>query len=69
MITYKALPGQPQFIALLDQWDLKPKVDEEAFKLKVPPNATEVPLEPLVDRFNPKRPSGGAKSPGGGGGN
>lgn len=57
VITYKALPGQPQFIALLDGWNSNPNVDDDTFKLVLPESATEVALEPMISRAKPSKPS------------
>lgn len=47
VITYKELPGYPQFTAYLDKWDLDPKLDDSAFKVQVPPDYKRLDLVPL----------------------
>lgn len=44
VITYKELPGYPQFTALLNKWDLKPQLPDSAFKLEPPANCKRINL-------------------------
>lgn len=46
VITYKEMPAQPQFIALLDKWDLAADVPDTA--LPVPAGYKRVDLEPAA---------------------
>jgi hypothetical protein len=46
VITYKELPGQPQFIALLDEWDLSADLPDATFNLAVPSGYKRVDLQP-----------------------
>ena len=39
VITYQEQPGHPQFVALLDKWDLSANVPDSAFDLKPPEGA------------------------------
>jgi hypothetical protein len=47
VITYKELPGQPQFIALLDEWDLAPDLPNETFAVDIPQGYKRIDLQPL----------------------
>jgi hypothetical protein len=47
VITYKLLPGEPQFIANLDNWNLEPKFAAETFAFTAPAGAKEVELTPI----------------------
>jgi hypothetical protein len=48
VITYKDDPDQPQYEAILDQWQLNPTVDLAQFKAQVPPSAKRVEIGELV---------------------
>ncbi len=45
-ITFKELPSHPQFIAILKNWNLSPKIDETTFVPKLPKNAKKIELLP-----------------------
>lgn len=45
VITYKDLPGSPQFIALLDHWNLSDKQPDDAFTFTPPASAQKVELK------------------------
>ena len=45
VITYKDLPGNPQFIALLDRWNLTDKQPDDAFTFTPPSGARKVELK------------------------
>jgi hypothetical protein len=47
VITYKNIPGEPQFIAVMDKWDLNANVPPEKFKFTPPPGAKQIELKPL----------------------
>jgi hypothetical protein len=47
VITYKNLPGTPQFIAFLDMWNLSDRQPESVFEFKPPPDASQVEM-PVV---------------------
>lgn len=40
VITYKEQPGDPQYIAFYDNWDMTAAYDDAAFEVVLPPNAT-----------------------------
>jgi hypothetical protein len=53
VITYKELPGYPQFIALLGKWDLTPTVSEDLFVFKAPAGAKKIDLLPTATEKMP----------------
>jgi hypothetical protein len=59
VITYKEQPGQPQFVAVFDKWNLSAQVPEGLFTFKAPAGAKRVDLNPIQ-----KAAAGGAQSPG-----
>ena len=42
VITYKELPGHPQFTAIFDKWDMSPRLSDSLFTFKVPLGAKKV---------------------------
>jgi len=46
VITYKELPGQPQYIAFLNDWNLAADVPEATFRFTPPPGARQTDLTP-----------------------
>src|SRR5690348_250220 len=42
VVTYRALPGQPNFIAELSDWNIGVKAPDTAFQFQPPPDATKV---------------------------
>ena len=42
VVTYKTLPNCPQYIAILQKWNLTPALDEAEFKPVIPDNAIKV---------------------------
>jgi len=53
VITYKELPGQPQFVAVFDQWTLSPQVPEGLFTFKAPSGAKKIDLLPVQQATAP----------------
>ena len=49
VINYKQEPGNPQFTATLDQWDLKPDVSDDLFTFVAPAQAQRVELSQLIN--------------------
>jgi len=45
VITYKEQPGDPQYIALYDNWDMTAAYDDAAFEITLPPNAKKIDLK------------------------
>ncbi len=50
VITYKELPGHPQFTAVFDKWDMSPRLSKNLFTFKVPRKAKRIEMEPLISR-------------------
>ena len=48
VITYKASPGQPQYIAFLGKWDLSCQLPDSAFTLEIPEGVKRIDLEPVL---------------------
>lgn len=44
VVTYRALPGQPNFIAELSDWNIGAKAPDTAFQFQPPPGATKLDL-------------------------
>jgi hypothetical protein len=45
--TYRSIPGEPQFISEMDQWQLNATLSDSDFATQVPPDATKIePKEP-----------------------
>lgn len=53
VISYKMLPGEPQFIAIIDNWNLDPKLGEDAFKFTPPAGSRQIELKPVVPSPQP----------------
>lgn len=47
VITFKELPGHPQFVALIDKWELAPPAADSAFEFTPPAGAKRVDLTPI----------------------
>jgi hypothetical protein len=50
VITYKSLPGQPEFIAFLDEWNLSPELPDEIFVFKPPAGATKIDMQAIIEQ-------------------
>jgi hypothetical protein len=48
VITYKAMPGQPQYTAVFSDWDLSVSLPDEQFVFTPPDGATKVDLKPIA---------------------
>ncbi|HVP11226.1 MAG TPA: DUF2092 domain-containing protein [Phycisphaerae bacterium] len=48
VITYTQEPDQPQYVAVMDNWDLAPVVSEKTFTFSPPAGANSVPMSELV---------------------
>jgi hypothetical protein len=48
VITYTQEPNQPQYVAVMDNWDLAPAVSEATFTFTLPAGAKSVPMSDLV---------------------
>jgi hypothetical protein len=67
VITYKDLPASPQFVAVLDKWELSGQVPDSAFEAKIPQGAKRIDLQP-VDAPATRPISGAGAGAGAGGG-
>ena len=50
VITYKSLPGQPEFIAFLDEWNLSPELPDEIFVFEPPAGATKIDMQTIIEQ-------------------
>ncbi len=48
VITYKAMPGQPQYTALFDNWNLQADLPDDLFQFEAPAGGKEIDFEPLA---------------------
>lgn len=53
VITYKALPSQPQFTAVLSDWDFAPRLAEPPFSPELPPDARQIAFAKLAGDSSP----------------
>ncbi|MEW6250327.1 MAG: DUF2092 domain-containing protein [Planctomycetota bacterium] len=62
VITYKELPGQPQYLAFLDDWNLAAEAPDGAFTFTPPPGARKTELTPGRKQLAPStQPAAGEK--------
>ena len=54
VITYKAQPSQPQFSAVLTNWDFAPRIAEPVFKPQLPAGVEKIPFVPVTTSASPK---------------
>jgi hypothetical protein len=54
VITYREVPGQPQYIAFLRNWDLSPEIKDEMFRFEPTTDMKEIDIEPIVKDKTPK---------------
>ena len=62
IVTYRALPGQPNFIAELSDWNIGAKAADATFQFQPPPGATKVDLARTEGKGGT---AGGTTAPGG----
>jgi hypothetical protein len=48
IITYKSSPGQPQYIALLGEWNLNPRLPDSMFELQIPEGREKIEVKRVV---------------------
>jgi hypothetical protein len=48
LITYKAMPGQPQYTAVFSAWNLSASLPDELFAFTPPAGAAKVDLKPVI---------------------
>jgi hypothetical protein len=58
VLTYRELPGQPQFRANFSQWNFNPSFLQKTFRFEPPVNAHEVPLVAAFTAANPAPDAG-----------
>jgi hypothetical protein len=56
VINYKMIPGEPQFIAMMDKWDLTAKFTPDLFKFTPPAGAKGTELKPIPEQPKPATP-------------
>jgi len=61
VITYKAMPGQPQYTALFDHWNLRADLADGLFQFEAPAGAKEIDFEPMVT--DPRSGRGSSPNP------
>ncbi len=55
IITYKEIPGHPQFMAFFDQWNLQPAIADDLYRFQAPPGAQKIDLQDiLISRTTPR---------------
>jgi hypothetical protein len=59
IITYKSLPGAPQFTALFSDWDLATRPPDSLFKAAPPPSASRISFLGAAKPSTPKPAQGG----------
>jgi hypothetical protein len=62
VVTYRALPGQPNFIAELSDWNIGSKAPDSAFQFQPAPGATKVDLARIQENG---KTTGSTTTPGG----
>jgi hypothetical protein len=60
IITYREMPGQPQYIALLDRWERAPRLADEIFKPQIPSGVKEVDIQSVLQSRS-REAGGGAR--------
>jgi hypothetical protein len=63
IITYKEIPGHPQFMAFFDRWNLKPEIASDLFTFKAPANAREIDMKAIINARSTSQPSGKPDGP------
>jgi hypothetical protein len=48
VITYKALPSQPQFRAVFTDWDFSPRIAAPVFTPTLPAGTEKIPFEKVT---------------------
>jgi hypothetical protein len=56
VITYKQTPGQPQYVATMDHWDLSPTISKDTFKFTPPADSKAVSMADLVNQERGEQP-------------
>jgi hypothetical protein len=61
IVTYRALPGQPNFIAEFADWNLNIHPTDAEFVFQPPPDAVQVAMKPLPQTATASKAKGGRK--------
>jgi hypothetical protein len=48
VITYRNVPGAPQYVAILEEWDLAAQLDDATFAFTAPEGVTKIAIEPII---------------------
>lgn len=48
VITYRNVPGAPQYIAILEEWNLAASLDDDTFTFKAPDGVTQIAIDPII---------------------
>jgi hypothetical protein len=59
IVTYRNLPGQPNFIAEFSDWNLNIRPSDADFTFQPPPDATQIQLKPVAAKTPPAKGKGG----------
>lgn len=59
IVTYRNLPGQPNFVAEFSDWNFNVHSSDADFTFQPPPDATEVQLKPVAAKAPPSKAKGG----------
>ena len=55
LITYKTIPGAPQFTAVLSDWDFVTRVPDSLFSAALPPDAEKIQFAKLATSLDKKK--------------
>jgi len=58
IVTYRDLPGQPNFIAEFSDWNLNAHPSDADFTFQAPPDAEQVQLKPTAAQAPPAKGKG-----------
>jgi hypothetical protein len=61
VLTYRNAPGQPQFWAQFEDWNLAPKVDDATFSVRIPDGLEKVAFAARLPRASPPARTASAK--------
>ena len=64
VITYKNLPGSPQWTAYLSDWNFSPQLNDNLFAFTPPPGAEKIKFIPVEDTQAPQQEPGQKKQGG-----
>jgi hypothetical protein len=58
IITYKTLPGSPQYTVYLSNWNFKPQISPDTFTFTPPKNAIQIEILPAMENRTVTQTSG-----------